>query len=246
MGIHVSKQFKDDFDETCVSEFCGRENEIKEIVEHVTSKHTKTVCIHGPKFIGKSRVIQKVLIKLEEIIENYMVLYLDFSDLLPENTLNTNDFTKFLTSLCNALELHINDSFTPCSKCDLCTKNVGCSTVLLRFRTEFIQLRKDCLICFDNADKVLTSTYKKEFLDFLNIITQKRKNTKILVTSTVRFHMTSKALKIYSIHQMQNEDLKKLLFQQGTSLDKRDPWINAVVSLCDGIPRCAETLGKVQ
>ena len=251
MGGSICKPSREEFDDSGLWDFCGRSKEMDIIVNTVKSEKVKALVVHGPKQIGKSRVIKKVLVN-DKLKEYRCSCYIDF-DLFSVHTMTTEDFTDNLKEFCVIVGIEINDNeLTACKRCKLCQNNIfACGTVLCRITNKFIKQKEKCLVCFDNADKVINSDLRETFQNFLNTVTEKRKNIKLIVTSTTDVHMNSRAKKSYFLDKMEFEDLKELLVQvyndaevsKSVPTDIRDPWLNSVTVLCDGIPRCAETVG---
>ena len=245
-----SEEGADDFDEW---DFCGRQKEISEIVDLINSKSVKTLLIHGAKKIGKSRVLKQVIV--DDRLNDYQVkIYVDFDMFFEPNLAQTVDF---IQQFCAAVDVELKEELGVCNRCNLCAKGKERSCVIKRV-TALLALgmkQQKLLLCFDNADNIWRSELKEEFLNFCNTVTTKCKNTKMMITSTVRSHMTSKGSEMYLLRRMEPLDLKKLLIQvmqhshlveSNTSVDTEDPLLNAIASLCDGIPSCALTLGMFQ
>lgn len=248
MGACISKPSQDEFDDCALWEFCGRKKEIDTLIKIINSKDVKALIVHGPKMIGKSRVIKQVLV--DDRLQTYThSCYVDF-DLFSVDTITTEDFIENLKEFCMIVGIETKDNDqSACEKCELCQKNIACDVVIRKISNKFIKQKESCLVCFDNADKVLNSRLRESFLTFLNTVTERRKNIKMIVTSTIEVHMVLRAKKLYFLDKMEYEDLKELLVQVYNDADvivptdKRDPWLKAVTKLCDGIPRCAETIG---
>ena len=257
MGVDVSKVSEEGIDETALSEFCGRRKDVDEIVRLITKKGIKTLCVHGAKSIGKTRVINRVLMN-ESLKCFQQIAHVDcsmFSEGLVDKYL-----IPFLKELYKSVGLETN--LEPCGTCELCTQKTGCAqlnhqTLLREVSLTLKVVQVPTLICFDDADLLLNSSFKQQFLDFIKTVTEKRKNIKLLVASTIRFHMTSRAKEMYLVDKMGKEDLKKLIVQilkpdeededavdYLSNLRAQDPWLEAVAILCDGMPKCAELLGN--
>ena len=272
MGIDVSKVSEEgfEFDETALSEFCGRRKDVDDIVRLITKKGIKTLCVHGAKSIGKTRVINHVLMN-EKLNCFQQICHIDCSSF--EEDCVDNFFIQFLKEFYESVGLEKN--LKPCGACELCAHKTGCTklnreTLLKEIPLTLKHVQEATLICFDNADKLLNSSFRGKFLDFLQTVTEKRKNIniKILVASTVRFHMTTKATELRLVDKMAKEDLKTMMvgilnhnnddiddidesdevgksgIKYLSALRTQDPWLEAVAILCDGIPKCAELLGK--
>ena len=252
MGALICKPSEEELDDSSLWDFCGRVKDIEKILKKIQAKRTKTMCVYGAKSIGKSRVIRQVL--LSEQLQKYEhSCYVDLS-LFSQNSTDKPAFVNRLEKFCEIVQLDMKLPLTTCEKCELCTKNIGCSSLLEKVTNEFVQMQQECLVCFDNADKLMNSIFQPYFLKFLKTVTDHGKHTKLLITSTVRIHMSSKASKLYLLNEMENADLRELLDQillesieddeiPKSSLNISDHWIDAVVTLCDGIPKVAEILG---
>ena len=254
MGCEISKVSEEgfQFDETAISVFCGRKKEINEISSLITNKKVNTLCVYGPKSIGKTRVINRVLTneKLSECFKQ--ISHIDCS--LFEQDCVDNYFIPFLGEFYESIDLE--KKLELCGTCELCKQKAGCRKLLKEMSLTLKEVKLPTLISFDNADNLLNSSFKPWFLDFIKTTTEKRPNIKLLVTSTVRVHLTSKATKTYLVDKMDKDDLKTLIVQILTpdededsavdylsNLRVKDPWLEAVAILCDGMPKCAELLG---
>ena len=253
MGANITKVSEKGCNEKILSDFCGREKDVEKIVKHIKRDDVKTLCVHGPKSIGKSRVVRRALI--DERMNGFEHIYYIDMSIFQEDCCDTDDFVEFLKDLSRSVGLEIKDKiFKSCENCDFCYNDTGCSKVLKRLTMKLLKLKGNNIICFDSADCLLSSKFKPEFLNFINVVTEQENSIKIIVTSNIRFHMSSNAMETHLVDKMEFRDLKKLMVHilersredvsLISSLNIQDPWIDAIVILCDGIPKCAETLGK--
>ena len=255
MGVEVSILNDEEPDECDEWEFTGRTKEISAILDKVNSKSVKTVLIHGPRKIGKSRLMHQI-VKHECLSHFDLKVCVNFEMYYRASLV---ELIKFLKEFCAILHLAIEleEEVVPCKTCHYCTKDKSSSCVIRKITPLLTGRLKNSaiLLCFDNADTILRSNndQREDLLYFLNTVTLKCKTVKTLVTSSIRYHMTSKGSAMFLLNRMETFDLKNLLIEvknygrfedDDSSADKQDPLLNVIAQLCDGIPACAVTLGK--